>query len=347
MYGATYLLLVIYLNMPKSIVSVAKRDRDLTNDYKISMVSSEEHPGSPALFAHAESPVWDPHSQSLFFVDALDQNVHRLDYVSGKIHSKHIGYGQVNVVSLVAGTSRLLVAVRAALYLLDWGVNGDAALRLLTSLDEGLPDNVINEGKPDAEGRFWVGTKGPQSGDDVVPDKATLYSLDQSSLTHPAVQMKPITISNGIAWSPNNSVMYYIDSPTQKIEAFDYDLLRGEISDRRTIIDISEYGYEEAIPDGMVIDAQGHLWVALMFGGTILHVDPDKRSIVYAYKLPVTRTTSVCWGGPNLDELFVTTSRERLNPKDEPLGGAIFTIRNTGHRGLPPYEFRLDNADTY
>lgn len=77
---------------------------------------------------------------------------------------------------------------------------------------------------------MFLGTKGPQSGDDVVPDKATLYSLDQSTLTHPTVQMKPITISNGMAWSPNNSIMYYIDSPTQKIEAFDYDLLRGEIS---------------------------------------------------------------------------------------------------------------------
>ncbi|KAF9411931.1 hypothetical protein HW555_009405, partial [Spodoptera exigua] len=292
------------------------------------------NPGSPALFAHGESPVWDPEQQSLYFVDIRNNNVHRLDYVSGKIFTKNINYGEVNVVSLITGSRRLLVAVRSSLYLLDWAIAGDAALRLLTTVDIGLPDNVINEGKPDAEGRFWAGTKGPQTGDDVVPDKATFYSVEQESFKHPRIHLRPVSISNGIVWSLNNTVLYYIDSSTQRIDAFDFDVQGGHLTARRTVLDISGAGYEDAFPDGMTIDSNGNLWVALMYGGTVLHVDPDTRQIVFGYKLPVSRVTSVCWGGPKLDELFVTTARDNSDATSEPLGGAIFTIRGTGSRGV-------------
>ncbi|XP_050672448.1 regucalcin-like [Leptidea sinapis] len=314
--------------------------------YKISMVSSSSNPDKPAVFKHAESPVWDAETQSLLFVDVLRQNIHRLDYSTGNISTKHIGYGQVNVVCLVAGSRRLLVSVRSALYLLDWEVAGDAALRLLTTVDQGLPDNVINEGKADVEGRFWGGTKGPQNGDDVLPDKAILFSIEQDKFVDPKIHIKPASISNGLAWALNNSILYYVDSPTQRIEAFDFDTQKGELSGRRTIVDITSYGYEDAIPDGMTIDSEGHLWVALRFGGVVLHVDPDARQVVYGYKLPVSHITSVCWGGPNLDELFVTSSKAQSDVK-EPLGGAIFTIRGTGSRGVPMFSFRFDNADDY
>ncbi|XP_075984369.1 regucalcin-like [Anticarsia gemmatalis] len=337
---------LFYLGIILKCVTAAET-QDPQQFYRISMVSSHENPGSPALFSHGESPVWDQELQSLYFVDVHASKVHRLDYASGKIHSKRIGYGEVNVLSLVSGSHRVLVAVRSSLYLLDWTVAGDAALRLLTTVDLGMPDNVINEGKPDPEGRFWAGTKGPQVGDDVTPDKSTLYTIEQESFTTPRIQLRPVSISNGLVWSLNNTVMYYIDSTTQKVEAFDYDAQRGEISGRRTIIDVSNYGYEDAIPDGMTIDAQGNLWVALMFGGTVLHIDPDNRHIIFGYKLPVSRVTSVCWGGPNLDELFVTTGRDSQESTLEPLGGAIFTIRGTGSRGVLPHMFRFDNADFY
>ncbi|CAH1636076.1 unnamed protein product [Spodoptera littoralis] len=342
-----FLIIALICIIYHSVAADTQEVQESQQYYRISMVSSHENPGSPALFVHGESPVWDPEQQSLYFVDVRDSNVHRLDYVSGKIYTKHINYGEVNVVSLVAGSHRLLIAVRSSLYLLDWAIAGDSALRLLTTVDVGLPDNVINEGKPDAEGRFWAGTKGPQTSDDVVPDKGTFYSVEQESFTHPRTQLRPVSISNGIVWSLNNTVLYYIDSPTQKIEAFDFDLQRGDLSARRTVIDISSVGYEDAIPDGMTIDSHGNLWIALMFGGTVLHVDPDTRQIVFGYKLPVSRVTSVCWGGPNLDELFVTTARDNLDAAAEPLGGAIFTIRGTGSRGVEPHSFRFDNADFY
>ncbi|XP_013147509.1 PREDICTED: regucalcin-like [Papilio polytes] len=322
-------------------------DTSVNQYYKISMVSSNENPTQPALFLHGESPVWDADTQSLYFVDVHAQNIHKLNYITGKISTKHIGkcYGQVNVISLISGSKRLLVSVRAALYLMDWTVSGDASLRLLTSMDEGEPDNMINDGKPDVEGRFWVGTKGPQTGDEVTPDRGTLYSVQQDTRAHIRTALRPVSVSNGIAFALNNSLLYYVDSPTQKIEAFDFDSQKGEISGRRTIIDVTSYGYDDAIPDGMTIDSKGHLWVALMFGGAVLHIDPDKREVVYGYKLPVSRTTSVCWGGPDMDELFVTTGRDAAAA--EPLAGALFTIRSTGSRGVPIPAFRFDNADSY
>ncbi|KAL4716220.1 hypothetical protein ACJJTC_004714 [Scirpophaga incertulas] len=319
-----------------------------TDNFYVSMVTeTSSQDQQPALFTHAESPVWDMATHSLYFVDVHQQNVHRFSYATGKLYTKHIGHGQVNVVALVAGSQRLLVAVRASLYLLDWEVEGDAALRLLTAVDLGLPSNVINDGKPDSQGRFWAGTKGPQKGDEVSPDKATLYSVEQAHFTTPRVQLRPVTISNGLTWALNDTVFYYIDSPTQKVEAFDYDVTTGDISRRRTILDITEYGYEDVIPDGMTIDSDGHLWVALMFGGTVLHIDPDRRQVVDEYKLPVSRVTSLEWGGPNLDDLFVTTSRQAHDALTEPYAGAVFILHGTGSRGLPAYKFKFDNADTY
>ncbi|XP_049884814.1 regucalcin-like [Pectinophora gossypiella] len=328
------------------LLSVAANDKH-AKFYKVSMVASEESPSRPAVFTHAESPVWDPDQQALLFVDVVEQNVHRLNYKSGKITVKHIDFGQVNVVTTVADSKRLLVAVRASLFLLDWDVPGDAALRPLTSVDLGKPDNVINEGKADVVGRFWAGTKGPQHNDDVASDQAAFYSISSDNLADPKIQIKPVTVSNGLVWALNNSVLYYIDSPTQKIEAFDYDAATGTISGRRTILDVTLYGYDEAIPDGMTIDSAGNLWVAIMFGGTVLHINPDLRHVIYGYKLPVSRTTSVAWGGPNYDELFVTTSRVQVDETVEPLAGAIFTIRGTGSVGVPHYPFRLPNADSY
>ncbi|XP_026332298.1 regucalcin-like [Hyposmocoma kahamanoa] len=320
---------------------------DVKRFYKVSMVASLDNPGHPAVFLHGESAVWDTEQQCLYFVDVVQQNVHKLEYSTGKILTKHIAYGEPNLVTTVANSKRLIVSVRTSLYLLDFNSKGDSALRLLTTVENGQPDNVINEGKADVDGRFFFGTKGPQNADDVQPDRAALYSVTQDSLDNPRIIIKPVSISNGLVWALNNTVFYYIDSSTQRIVAYDYDTQKGDISGRRIIIEVAAYGYDESIPDGMTIDSNGNLWVALMFGGTVLHINPDARHVIFGYKLPVSRTTSMAWGGPNMDELFVTTSRLRVDQNAEPLAGAIFTIRDTGHHGMPHNSFRMDNADSY
>ncbi|KAJ8711777.1 hypothetical protein PYW08_008731 [Mythimna loreyi] len=300
-------------------------------------------------FSHGESPVWDHASGMLYWVDALQQDVHALHYASQKHKVKHINYGEVNIVMPVQNSSRLLVGVRNALFLMDWDKPGDSALRFVAAFDQGLPDNILNEGRADALGRFWGGTKGRQHGNNVIHDKGSLYSLEPPHFV-PRVQLKPVSISNGLAWSLNNTILYYIDSLARKIEAFDFDLEKAHISKRRTILDIDEYWDDDVIADGMTIDEAGFIWITLMFHGCIVRINPDTRQIVERYKLPVTLTTSLTWGGPRLDDLIVTTSRRNMNAtqlKEQPLAGAIFILHNMGTKGVPSYKFVFSNADNY
>ncbi|XP_060806115.1 regucalcin [Amyelois transitella] len=300
-------------------------------------------------YKHATSPVCDPDLNLLYWVDALNQNVHALDWNTGKQIKRHIDYGEVNFIVPIQNSNRVLLGVKSELYLLDWEVEGSAGLRLVTLVDQGQPDNTLNEGKADALGRLWAGTKGAQSGNMVVPDNGALYKFEQPDF-FPHVVLKPVSISNALAWSLNNSVLYYIDSATKKIEAFDFDLERGHISKRRTIFDITEYGYEKATPDGMTIDKDGMLWVALMFGGSVIRVDPNAKRIIELYELPVTGVSSVGWAGPDLDQLIVTTSRRNMDQEfssHEPLAGSLFILTNTGTAGVPSFKVAFENADEY
>ncbi|KAJ0172197.1 hypothetical protein K1T71_012170 [Dendrolimus kikuchii] len=300
-------------------------------------------------FTHAESPVWDPDIQMLYWVDVLNQDVHALEYYTGNHKVKHISYGEVNVIVPVKNSSRLLIGVRSEVYLLDWNREGDAALRHIAVLDPTKPDNILNEGKADAYGRFWGGTKGPQNRDKVELDQAALYSMEKPCY-QPHIHLKPVTLSNGLVWSLNNSVLFYIDSATSKIEAFDYNLDKGEISNRRLILDIKEYGYTKSCPDGMTIDRNGMLWVALMFDGSIIRINPDARYVIEKYKLPVSRTTSLTWAGRDLSDLIVTTSRRNMDEDElsrEALSGAIFILHGMGTSGVPDHKVVFPNADTY
>ncbi|KAF9411932.1 hypothetical protein HW555_009406 [Spodoptera exigua] len=192
-------------------------------------------------------------------------------------------------------------------------------------------------------------TKGHQRGNVVVYDEGALYSLEPPHFM-PQIRLKPVSISNGLVWSLNNTIMYYIDSMSRKIEAFDFNLERAHISKRRTILHLDDYWDDEVIADGMTIDKDGFIWIALMFHGCIVRVDPDKKTIVERYKLPVSLTTSLTWGGPNLDDLIVTTSRRNMSPETlmkEPLSGAVFILHNMGTGGVQGNKFVFPNADTY
>ncbi|CAH0402491.1 unnamed protein product [Chilo suppressalis] len=300
-------------------------------------------------YAHAESPVWDPLTNTLYWVDVLNQKVHSLHYYTREHHVKHIHYGEVNVVLPVANSSRLLLGVRSEVFLLDWDKRRDAALRLVAALDVGSPDNIFNEGAVDAMGRLWAGTKGPQDGDKVQSDHGVLYVLEGPRFA-PEVRLKPVSISNGMAWAPNNTILYYVDSETKKIDAFDFDLAEGTISKRRTILNLQKQGYATAIPDGITIDKDGFLWVALMFNGSVLRIDPDSRRITETIKLPTSRTTSVTWAGPGLRHLVITTSRRNMAAEqlqEEPLAGSIFFFYHLNTSGIPSHKLQFENADYY
>ncbi|XP_049884524.1 regucalcin-like [Pectinophora gossypiella] len=244
----------------------------------------------------------------------------------------------------VANSTRLLVSSKSQVFLLDWASPGKPSMQLLADLAPLQPGTILNEGKADARGRLWAGTKGPQSGDRVEIDQGALYSLEPPCY-QPQVQLKPVTLSNGLVWSLNNSVLYYIDSYTNRIDAFDFDLEWGRISKRRTILDISQWGYDDGIPDGMTIDRDGLLWVAIFIHGMVIRVDPDVGRVVNKYDLPVLRATSMTWAGPDLEELVVTTSRRNLLHNQvaaAPLSGTLIALQNLGTGGVPDHKFVFD-----
>jgi sugar lactone lactonase YvrE len=146
-----------------------------------------------------------------------------------------------------------------------------------------------------------------------------------------------VSVSNGLAWSLDHTTMYFVDSPTRRIVGFDYELGSGSIGNERTIFQVPEGA---GFPDGMTIDAEGHLWLALWEGGRVLRVDPTVGAISDEIVMPVSRPTSCCFGGPDLEDLFITSASNlpAHQRRREPQAGGVFRVR-PGVKGLPASDF--------
>jgi sugar lactone lactonase YvrE len=166
---------------------------------------------------------------------------------------------------------------------------------------------------------------------------ASLYCLEPSGKLRKV--FSNVMVSNGLGWSPDNKTMYYIDSPTRKVVAFDYNLGSGEISNKLVVVDFA--GNELGNPDGMAVDAEGMLWIAHWGGAAVSRWNPSTKKRLEIIQLPAEHTSSCCFGGRNLDELYVTSAREGLDERElkhHPESGGIFRIK-TGVRGMPANQF--------
>ncbi len=259
-----------------------------------------------------EGPHWDEEHGLLWFVDIAGRAVHRYHPASGQ----HQRLGVPDMVSTVVPRSRggLIITMGRGFYTLDWE---SGTLSLLAEVETDRPNNRFNDGKCDAKGRFWAGTLDKQENQPL----GALYCLDVDHTVKKVLD--GITVSNGIGWSPDNRIMYYIDSPTKKVVAFDYDLDRASLSHRRDVLHI-----HEGSPDGMTVDQDGMLWIAHWGGSQVSRWDPESATLIETYSLPVERVTSLAFGGPDFTELFVTTAG-RQNPSEPPnekFAGDVFSI---------------------
>lgn len=191
--------------------------------------------------------------------------------------------------------------------------------------------NRFNDGKCDPAGRFWAGTIS------MIKDtgSANLYCLDTDGSL--LLKVSGVTNSNGICWTADATKMFYIDTPTQNVRAYDYDLESGAISNARVVIDTAAHGYNSS-PDGMTIDADGMLWVAFCHGACVVRFDPQKDKEIQRVDLPCIETTACTFGGENLDRLFVTTGIKA--DLDEPNAGKVFVIDGLGVKGVPAFAFK-------
>jgi sugar lactone lactonase YvrE len=159
-----------------------------------------------------------------------------------------------------------------------------------------------------------------------------LYRLDPGGVLTPIV--KGVTVSNGLGWSPDGSRMYYADSPMRRVDVFDYDPATGEAFARRVFADLSQ---AKGVPDGLTVDADGYVWVAMWGGGVLRRIAPDGSEDA-VLPMPASRPTSCAFGGPGLSELYVTTARVGLTDEDlaaEPLAGRLLRVHQPGPIGLP------------
>ena len=265
-----------------------------------------------------EGPIWDERTGWLHWVDIPAGLVHRYSPNDGS--DRPIAVGQP-VGSLALGEKGgLALALRSG-----FGLIPAAADRIVNvaSVEPELAGNRMNDGRCDAAGRFWAGTMSS----DRIPGAGSLYRLEQTGgVFHVSRMLEGLTIANGIDWSPDGRRMYYIDSPTQRVDVFDFDMDTGTLRDRRPFAIITE---SEGLPDGLVVDAEGGIWVALFWAGRVRRYGPSGE-IKQEVELPVTLVTSVSFGGPNLDELFITTARHRLTPEERERqvhAGGIFACK--------------------
>ena len=265
-----------------------------------------------------EGPVWDARDQSLYWVDIPESRVHQIA-ADGSLSSWDTGQPVGTVVPRAGGG--LAVAVRDGFMALD-PVSGK--LTTLAEVERDQPGNRMNDGACDRAGRFYAGTMAV----DETPEAGALYRLDPDlGVTR---LLTGVGISNGIGWSPDERLMYYIDSQVHRVDVFDYDPATGEIDGRRPFAAVGEGG---VVPDGLTVDADGGVWVAVWGGYAVLHHDPGGK-VIEAVDLPAARVSSCVFAGPDLDRLYITTA---AGPGES--AGALF-VCEPGVTGQPSHPFR-------
>lgn len=278
-----------------------------------------------------EGPHWDAARRLLLFVDINGGVVHELDPVTGVDTVLPVA-PYVSLVVPIAGRSTRVCAVKGDALTLD--VDGTVGARYV--VEAGRPGNRINDGKADPAGRLWCGSMALS----WAPGESALHRVDASGA---AVVVDAVTLSNGLDWDVERERMYYIDSPEQRVDVFRYDVATGEIADRRPFVAIDP---ADGLPDGMTVDADGCVWVALFGGGALRRYDPD-GTLMTVLELPVRHPTSIAFGGPDLATMFVTTSRHKLTADeraDHPNAGAIVVV-DAGVRGRPANLVAAATAD--
>ena len=267
-----------------------------------------------------EGPAWDAKTQTLYWVDILEKRIYagtellaQLDDYIGCLAPRKNG--------------NLILGMRS--YFADLRVDSSQQT-LLAAVSESAT-NRINDGKCDPAGRFIAGTMAMNETDPT----GALYSFDGKQVT---TLFSGVTISNGLAWSPDHKTFYYIDTPTRKVQAFDYDLATGQIANPRTAIHVPDtLGWA----DGMTSDTDGNLWIALWAGAQVTKWDPRTGQLLEQIPVPAFQTSCCVFGGKDMNELFVTSARKGMSEEDlkkYPLSGGLFKVE-TKVTGMPTFEF--------
>jgi sugar lactone lactonase YvrE len=266
-----------------------------------------------------EGAIWEERAGVLWWVDIDGRRLHRFTPATGADRAWAMPSTIGTVVPRAGGG--VVVALRNVVAAFD---PDSATLTTLAGIDQ--PEQRFNDGKCDPAGRLWVGAMAL----DQRPGAGALYRLAPGGALN--AQVPGISISNGIAWSRDGGTCWYIDTPTKRIDAFDFDLAHGRLGNRRPALRFPD---DVGHPDGMAIDSDGMLWVAMWEGGAVLRCDPRRGTVIGRIDVPGARDiTSCAFGGPDLDVLYITSAGGDRRTPDTPHAGALFSVR-PGVRGAP------------
>jgi sugar lactone lactonase YvrE len=274
-----------------------------------------------------EGPVWDADAGVLRWVDLLGGAVQSWDPATGE-HERIEHPGTLGAVIPRRGRGPLIAAGRELVALEEDGTFGPTLL----TLDPDLPDNRQNDCRCDAAGRLWAGTMSSAVG---TPGRGSVYRIGAD--LEPQRAIAATTISNGIGWDPADRWMYFIDSATYSLDAFEFDAASGALGERRTVATIDK---AEGLPDGLAVDAEGGIWVAMFGGGRVNRYAPDGR-LDRVLRLPFRNPTCPAFGGAGMETFFITTARYERAPKESDASksaGALLAL-DVGVQGLPPTAF--------
>lgn len=272
-----------------------------------------------------EGPMWSVPKQTLYWFDIPAYQLFSFVPATGDLKTFTLDYQPGCLALLDDGT--VLIPMTAGFAHYDF-----EKLTLPTGPDAFVPPYRFNDGKVDRQGRFWVGTA------PVEPPVGHLYRLDTDGSV--AVMENDISISNGIGWSPDNTVMYYSDSGSDGVVyAYDFDAKTGNTSNKRVFLPPTGTG---AVADGLTVDSEGCIWSAFWDGWRVSRYAPDGQ-LLLTIDMPVQRPTSCVFGGPDLTQLYITSAGEELDLNEQPMAGDVFCI-DTGIRGLPEPTFKMSPA---
>lgn len=285
------------------------------------------HPIQQANALCGEGPVWDHRDERLYWIDLERPAAYRLDPANQTQTGNWPVESRIGMLAL-ASENRILLATRERG--VSWLHLDTGDITHLTHPAQDSGPGFYNDGRVDRCGRLWVGW---------ITDERTspgmIYRVNSDGSSVPAID--GVFASNGLGWSPDNGTMYFTDSTAGIVYSADFDLARGEVGARR---EFARFSREAGIPDGLAVDRDGYVWIALYQGWSLVRCSPSGQ-IVRHVRTPVMNPTSLCFGGEDLGTLYVTSAVRRHSAREllaQPMAGAVFAGR-PGVHGLPEAVF--------
>ena len=325
-YNRLFLLIIVAIFLlnctekttDKNSVSEVKSSRSAQLEYEIHSLLGE-------------GAFWNYKSQELYWIDIDGKLVHIYNPETKTNRSFPTPSRVGTVVPQTDSTA--VIALEDGIYIINTE-NGN--IKVLSDVEKEMTYNRFNDGKCDPNGNLWVGSMHLEQ---MIP----MGSVYKISATGETIKMiDSVTISNGIVWTKDATTMYYIDTPTQNIQAFDFDVTTSTLSNERTAVYISE---AIGFPDGMAIDEEDMLWVGLWNGNAVGRFNPKTGELISKIEVPAHNVTSCAFGGKNLDKLYITTASVDMTEDEKtkyPLAGSLF-VADPGVKGVPGQFFRKNN----